>query len=138
MLDSSPHVDFEYVLNDVAGPAAKLMVENARVVIEGVLAPLPSGKLTDCRMFYAEATVDEPTEIKDLICYAGARMQRIALVNGLTGETIKEWKWTAEPEPAPAAPHLEGQSVTSEPEQPNSSDLSDLRPRAGILHESRP
>jgi len=33
----------------------------------------PEGRLTGCRDLYVEATVDEPSEITEAICYVGAQ-----------------------------------------------------------------
>lgn len=89
-----PSLDtYPYVV-EVSGPEARQLVANVRVVIEGTMTQLASGKLTDCVTDYSEPKINAPYEISEYICWVGANITRIAYINTATGAVLKEFKST--------------------------------------------
>lgn len=76
---------------EVDGPTAKRIVETTRFVIEGTIAPLSNGKLSGCRQQYFGATFSNPYSGSSRTCWVGAAINRVAYVNNVTGEVLKEF-----------------------------------------------
>lgn len=74
------------------GAQARALSQNARLVIEGTMANLPSGLAADCYDGQGtRAQIDRPYEINRVTCWAGAKAERIAFVDISTGTVLKEW-----------------------------------------------
>jgi hypothetical protein len=75
----------------ISGQAARSLAQNVRVVIEGKIAKLANGALTDCHEHYIGPTVDGPYEITELTCWVGAEVSRVAFIDKANGNVLKEW-----------------------------------------------
>lgn len=75
----------------VGGPEARALVANVRVVIEGTMTKLSSGKLAECVRRSNTPEIDAPYDITETTCWVGANITRLAYVNSATGEVLKEF-----------------------------------------------
>jgi len=82
--------NFTYAI-DATGPEARSLDKNFRVIIEGTLQYLPTGKLANCDTDYVAPELSSPTEITTERCWVGARISRIAFLDRHNGEVLKEW-----------------------------------------------
>jgi hypothetical protein len=73
------------------GPAAKTVMLDTDVVLEGTYAALPDGGSATCVSDYDKATFTAPVEDTTVTCGVGARLQRVAFVRRSTNEVIREW-----------------------------------------------
>ena len=83
-----PTYDYETTL---PGPQAKALAADTQMVLEGTYAPLEGGNLTSCFNDGSGPTINSPTLVTSLNCYAGAHISRVAFVRVSTGEVLKEW-----------------------------------------------
>lgn len=75
----------------ITGEAARQLARNVRVVIDGKIAKLANGSMTDCHEHYIEPKVDAPYEITELTCWVGADVSRVAFVDKGSGQVLKDW-----------------------------------------------
>lgn len=71
---------------------AKKIANDVQLLIEGQLVNLKTGRLAQCHTMGDKATIDDPTEWSNEICFAGAKVTRIAYVRPTTGSVVAEWK----------------------------------------------
>ena len=87
--DSSLPKDTYWVVIPITGRKAANLAIAARLVIEGTLQPLPSGKSADCKVDHYFPRADAPGDIISERCWVGASVDRISITDG--AEVLKEW-----------------------------------------------
>jgi hypothetical protein len=70
--------------------AAKALAKDARIVVRGTLGG-KNGSVADCDSTFYPATLDGPRAVTVVKCWVRVRVSSVAIVNGSTGETLKEW-----------------------------------------------
>lgn len=75
----------------VSGPEARAMSRDLAVVVEGRLADLKSGKLTECTANAVSATLHKPYDVLKDSCDVGGILTRVAFIRRSTGMVLKEW-----------------------------------------------
>lgn len=73
------------------GEEARALAASVAVVIEGSIAALPSGRVTDCGTHAIEATVQRPNEVLTYVCWVAVDVQRVAIVDGPADTVLQEW-----------------------------------------------
>lgn len=83
---------YYWLQREMPGAEARQLALAARVEVEGTVAPLPEGGLTECRSDFGAPTLDSPREVLISQCWIGATVDRIAIVDGRNGEVLGEWR----------------------------------------------
>lgn len=71
---------------------APIRPSDLEVIIEGVTAKLPSGKMTGCANDFYAADVQTPVDVRVRTCWVGANVTRIAFRQRSTAKVLKEWR----------------------------------------------
>jgi hypothetical protein len=74
------------------GDDARRLSGDARLVVEGVTAPLPNGYSTQCVDTRSPPEVKYPRDIRTESCWIGVKISRIAGVDSADGHVLKEWR----------------------------------------------
>ena len=86
-----PELDSYEWERELDGPQAKAIYQGSKMVMEGVIASFPDGKVTKCDASAGSATISEPSEYLNYECYVAAKVSRIAFIAG-DGTVLREWK----------------------------------------------
>ena len=80
-----------------AAAEAKAAALNTVAEFQGTYVSLPWGGAGFCDFNGTEATISNPRDHYRENCYVGAKISRIAFVNKISGDVLKEWAVESHP-----------------------------------------